>query len=353
MKLSVCLIVKNERDVLARCLKCARKFADEIVVADTGSDDGTAEIAEELADKVVRFEWRDDFAAARNFAFAQAGCELVMWLDADDVVTDENAAKINELKERDDFDAAYLLYAAAFDGDTPTFTYFRERIFRRQSRPRWVGAVHEVVEVRGRVIYSNACIYHKKIKAGEPDRNLKIYLRQIREGKKLDARQKFYYGRELYYNGMYAECAAVLERYLDGGGWSENMAEACITLYDAYRRLGEKERAERSLLRSFAVCAPKSRACCELGQLMADRGMYDAAIFWYKTAARLTQNAESGAFVDMDYCGFIPYIQLCVLYDRLGDRKRAVYYNELAGSIKPHNQSYLHNKRYFEQKQDK
>ena len=353
MKLSVCLIVKNEADVLARCLNCARKFADEIVVADTGSDDGTVEIANRLADKVVHFDWADDFAAARNFSFKHASCDLVMWLDADDVVTDVNAAKIAALKQREDFDVAYLLYAAAFDGDTPTFTYYRERIFRRALNPRWTGAVHEVVETKGRIIYSDACIYHKKVKVGEPDRNLKIYLRQIREGKKLDARQKFYYGRELYYNGLYAECAAVLERYLDGGGWSENMAEACLTLYAAYCKLGAKKQAERSLVESFAVCAPKSKACCELGRLLMDKGLDEAAIFWYKTAAQLTQNAESGAFIDADYCGFIPYIQLCVLYDRQGDYNKAKYYNELAGSIKPHDQSYLHNKRYFEQKSDK
>ena len=48
MKLSVCLIVKDEHDVLARCLNRARRFADEIVVVDTGSSDDTAEIAKKI-----------------------------------------------------------------------------------------------------------------------------------------------------------------------------------------------------------------------------------------------------------------------------------------------------------------
>ena len=99
MTLSVCLIVKDEEQVLERCLSCAAAFADEIVVVDTGSSDNTVEIAKQFTDKVYFFKWCDDFSAARNFAFEKAGCDLVMWLDADDVITDENCAKIARLKD--------------------------------------------------------------------------------------------------------------------------------------------------------------------------------------------------------------------------------------------------------------
>ncbi|MDE5667144.1 MAG: glycosyltransferase, partial [Clostridia bacterium] len=57
MSLSVCLIVKNEIEVIARCLSCVKKFADEIIVADTGSTDGTAEEAAKFTDKIFSFEW--------------------------------------------------------------------------------------------------------------------------------------------------------------------------------------------------------------------------------------------------------------------------------------------------------
>ena len=53
------------------------------------------------------FEWVDDFSAARNFAFEKATCDFVMWLDADDVVTDENCRKIKELVKKADFDMAF------------------------------------------------------------------------------------------------------------------------------------------------------------------------------------------------------------------------------------------------------
>ena len=60
--LSCCFIVKNEEKVLERILECVKKFADEIVIVDTGSTDKTKEIAKKYTDKVFDFEWCDDFS---------------------------------------------------------------------------------------------------------------------------------------------------------------------------------------------------------------------------------------------------------------------------------------------------
>lgn len=350
MTLSVCLIVKNEEQVLRRCLSCAAAFADEIVIADTGSTDGTVKIAKDFTDKVYFFEWRDDFSAARNFAFEKASCDLVMWLDADDVITEENREKIARLKESfADYDMAILPYAAAFDGGEPTFVYDRERIFRRDKNYRFCGAVHEAVTPRGRILRSDAVIYHKKIKNGEPLRNLRILQKRIAAGVNLDEREKFYYGRELLFNGMYREAATVLEDFLSGGGWAVNKTEACLNLYTAYLNLGEEGKALSALLKSFTVAPPQSRACCILGGYFLDKGDLQTAIYWYNRALDAPQE-DSGGFVDKDYRGFIPYMQLCVIYDRLGDSERAGGYNAAAGAIKPHNENYLYNKKYFEDK---
>ena len=88
--ISLCMIVKNEEDVLARCLDCAINFADEIIIVDTGSTDRTKEIAALYTEQVYDFEWIDDFAAARNFAFSKATMEYCMWLDADDIIRFED-----------------------------------------------------------------------------------------------------------------------------------------------------------------------------------------------------------------------------------------------------------------------
>ena len=349
--LTVCLIVKNEEEVLSRCLDCVKSFADEIIIVDTGSEDCTVSIAQKYTDKVYFFKWCEDFSAARNFSFEKATCDFVMWLDADDVITDENATKISELKDRNDFDVAMLKYAAAFDGcGNPTFVYYRERIFRRLLNLQWQGAVHEVIEPCGRIIHSDACIFHKKCKSASPMRNLRIYQKQIAEGKPLTPRGQFYYGRELYFNNMLTECVAVLTDFLRSEGWSENKVEACRTLYHALRRLGREEQALKTLACGFLFSFPHAEDCCILAEHFESQNDYRCAIYWYERALASPEREEDGGFVNVDYRGYFPAIRLCVLYDKLGYTQTAYKFNELAGSFKPNDASYQFNVNYFKSK---
>ena len=66
--ISLCMIVKNEEDVLARCLESVRDLVDEIVLVDTGSTDATKAIAARYTGRIFDFPWRDDFATAPNFS---------------------------------------------------------------------------------------------------------------------------------------------------------------------------------------------------------------------------------------------------------------------------------------------
>ena len=80
---SLCMIVKNEEKILARCLDSIGDLADEIIIVDTGSRDRTKEIAARYTDKIYDFQWIRDFAAARNFAFSKAACDYIYSADAD------------------------------------------------------------------------------------------------------------------------------------------------------------------------------------------------------------------------------------------------------------------------------
>ena len=94
---SLCMIVRNEEKVLARCLDSVRGIADEICITDTGSTDKTREIARKYG-TVQAFPWCDDFSAARNFSFAQARMDYTLWLDADDVLLSSDRQKLLALK---------------------------------------------------------------------------------------------------------------------------------------------------------------------------------------------------------------------------------------------------------------
>ena len=65
--ISLCMIVKNEEAILARCLDSVADLMDEIIIVDTGSDDRTKEIARRYTDQVSDYVWEDDFADARKF----------------------------------------------------------------------------------------------------------------------------------------------------------------------------------------------------------------------------------------------------------------------------------------------
>ncbi len=91
--ISLCMIVKNEEKVLARCLESVKDIVDEIIIVDTGSTDKTKEIAYRYTQNVYDFEWIHDFSAARNYSFSKATKDYQMWLDADDIITEENRKK--------------------------------------------------------------------------------------------------------------------------------------------------------------------------------------------------------------------------------------------------------------------
>ncbi|MDJ0677767.1 MAG: tetratricopeptide repeat protein [Calothrix sp. MO_167.B42] len=86
MKLSLCMIVKDEARALPKCLQSAKKLVDEIVVLDTGSTDKTPQIAREHGAKVHDFQWCNDFSAARNEALKYVTGDWVLVLDADETL---------------------------------------------------------------------------------------------------------------------------------------------------------------------------------------------------------------------------------------------------------------------------
>ena len=165
-----------------RTIQNLMDIVDEIIIVDTGSTDKTKQIAYDFTDKVLDFEWIDDFSAARNFAFSQATKDYVFWLDADDLLSEEDQEKFKQLKAEltYDVDTVSMIYHIAFDEyDNPTFSYRRNRLVKRELNFNWKGVVHEYLEFGGHVISSDIAIRHrkkdKKKTNRQSDRNLKIY----------------------------------------------------------------------------------------------------------------------------------------------------------------------------------
>lgn len=348
--LSVCMIVKDEEEVIGRCLACAKRFADEIIVVDTGSSDKTRQIAQDFTEKIYSFKWIDDFSAARNFSFSKASCDYIMWLDADDVVTDENVKKINYLKNTVDSSVNTIMmkYHVAFDeNNKPTLSYYRERMVKRACRLPWVGEIHEVIQPTPDVLYSDVIIEHRKLRCSDPQRNLRIFEKIIAGGGILDARQQFYHARELYYNNRIPEAVSEFLKFLKSDGWLPDKISACRDLSACYILTNEEEKALQALFRSFVFDKPHAEVCCDIGGIFLKREQYSAAIYWYERALNAEKD-EAFGFILEDCYNFTPYLQLCVCYDRLGDHAKAEEYNDMAGKVKPGDKAVLYNKKYFD-----
>lgn len=96
--ISLCMIVKNEEPVLARCLDSVASMMDEIIIVDTGSTDRTKEIAAQYTSRIYDFTWCDDFSAARNYAFSLATMDYIYCPDADEYLDLENQRRFLRLK---------------------------------------------------------------------------------------------------------------------------------------------------------------------------------------------------------------------------------------------------------------
>ena len=173
----------------------------------------------------------------------------------------------------------------------------------------------------------------------------------IAEGKSLEPRQQYYYGRELYYHKQYEEAVSVFEQFLlSPEGWVENKIEACSICAKCYYQLGQEQQALNTLLRSMSFDLPRAELCCDIGKYFLEHGNCHNAIYWYETALNTQKNEYSGGFILPDCYDYIPLLQLCVCYDKMGDWQKAKEYNERAGACKPYSKAYLYNKNYFDNK---
>jgi len=142
--LTVCLLTRNEEATVGRAIGSISGLADQIVVAETGSTDRTAEIARTLGAEVVPFAWDDDFAAGRNFAIAQARGDWIFWLNADEELTPESRAPIAGLIARPGTFGYFVRLRNLTAPDHPERSGESAdlRLFRRRPDLGYVGRLH-------------------------------------------------------------------------------------------------------------------------------------------------------------------------------------------------------------------
>lgn len=349
------MIVRNEEENLPVCLESVRAAMDEIIIVDTGSTDRTKETALRYTDRVYDFIWQDDFALARNEAFSHATKELMMWLDADDVIEHEAVQKLIVLKHSlsPDVDAVMMPYHCGIRPDgIPTLIFERERIIRKDSGLRFQGFVHEAIPLAGKVIHADIPVCHRRgEKKKNPRRNLDLYEKHMKNGYEMSPRDRYYYARELMDCGETAHAEQAFSDFLQMNGWLPNRIDAHIQRGYCLETLGRALEARIEFLASMAYAEPSAQALCAMGASMLNSGNPRAAALWYRAAMDSKADASSGAFDLPDMRTYIPAIQLCVCYDRLGMIKEAKDMNELALKFHPDDPAAVKNRLYFSERE--
>ncbi len=147
LTLSLCMIVRDEEQMLPRCLAAAAPAVDEIVIVDTGSSDRTIEIALSFGARVIEHEWTGSFAEARNMSFAGAGGDWLMYLDADEVLVADDRELLRSLTGRT-WREAFYLSETHYTGDLDEGTALMQnalRVFRNRPEYRFEGRLHEQI----------------------------------------------------------------------------------------------------------------------------------------------------------------------------------------------------------------
>ena len=225
LTLSLCMIVRDEEEMLHRCLEAIAPVVDEIVIVDTGSLDATIEIARSFGAIVIEHQWSDSFAEARNVAHEAATGDWIIFLDADQVVESADVAQLRTLTGHTWREGFYLVETSylgeADDGFASTDNTLR--VVRNRPAYRFAGRVHEQIThalpmyAPGRIHQTDIRVHHygylESVRGAKAksQRNIDLLHRQADEGED-DAFLHFNLGTEHAANGDVAAAVEAFER---------------------------------------------------------------------------------------------------------------------------------------------
>jgi len=165
-KISACMIVKNEEDLLPRCLGSMRDHVDEIIVVDTGSTDRTVSIAEFYGARVLHHPWEHSFSKHRNQSMDYATGDWLFIIDADEELLPLDGGPLHEHLYLDDsFDSVMIRVECA--SPVGVIKSNGIRFIRNHCGIRYQGRVHNYLVGVGKTFFSPIRLYHHGYNLGE------------------------------------------------------------------------------------------------------------------------------------------------------------------------------------------
>jgi tetratricopeptide (TPR) repeat protein len=347
------MIVRDEEATLPRCLESLAGAVDEIVVVDTGSTDGTLEAARRYTAQVYPFEWIQDFAAARQFAFDQARGDWVFWLDADDIL--RGAENIRRLAKEAPagVGAVHWPYVVAWDAwGNPTCRFWRERLVRNDDSYRWSGRVHEVLTTNRpwKAVYNDQVIVEHHPPAREAEhtrRNLEILEAEYAASQgNPPARLLFYLGREYAAAGQQEQALEILEEHQRRCTWGDERYQSLLQTAAILLGQGRDEQAIDALLQALKVCPHWPDAYFALARVYYQRCDWHKVLHWTEMGRAMPQPETSLFTNPMDYRFNWMIYYTNALY-HLGETQAALDWSRKALQICPGDAMHRQNLAFF------
>lgn len=332
VSLSLALICKNEVHNFPKLLASIKGCFDEIHVTDTGSTDGTLELLEKYKKEnpaetrlfVHHFEWVNDFSVARNYSFSHSQCDYQMWLDLDDKL--EGREKFISWRQHAMPYADYWLAPYHYGLDTlgnPTCTFLRERVIKNHLGLKWKYFVHEGIwpMIEGRQAVANhahgwAVKHHRTDQdmAADKSRNLKLF-----EGKTLDGRMMYYYGKELFENQKLLPSYEALNKALKEELEIHDKILAYQYACYAAMQLNQFDEAIELALKGLKLSPCRAEFYCAMGDSYSKKNLFHEAIVYYNAAKSCNPDVSIGQtrgaiFVQRETYTTYPRLRLACLY---------------------------------------
>lgn len=338
MKIAVYAICKNERQFIDRWAKTV-EGADEVVVVDTGSQDGSAELLRGKGFRVYeeRFTpWRFDTARNRSLALVSEDADACVCLDLDETLSPGWRQAIEQAFR--DCDQLEYQYVWSFNPDgSDGVTFWAVKIHARHGF-RWVNPVHEVLSCSHAPRIARAPGLRVEHHA-DPTKSRAQYLPLLELAVHEDPhndRNMHYLGREYLFRGRYGECIDTLKRHvrMPEATWADEKCASFRYMARAYQAQGQAGEAERYLLHAVAMAPHLREGWVELGRLYYAREDWPGVAFCMTRALRI-ENRPDTYISEPESWGALPWDLLSLAEYFLGLREKAVEAVQKAVELAP------------------
>ena len=342
MKIVVYAIAKNESSFVDRWMDSMSE-ADQVVVLDTGSDDGTAERlqargAQVTVERIV--PWRFDQARNRSLELVPEDADVCVCTDLDEVFHPGWRSALEGVWTPETRQASYR-YTWSFQPDgSEGVVFWQEKIHARRGF-RWVHPVHEVLEWVGEgergpmVSVQGIQLDHHPDPKKSRGQYLPLLELSVAEDPE-DDRNLHYLGREYLYYGRWDDCIRTLTRHLalPKAVWRDERAASMRYIARAHARKGERDEARDWYLRAAAEAPHLREPWTDLAMLLYEDQEWDGVL--YATACALKIRERPRTYIcEAEAWGSLPHDLRCQAYYHTGRLPQALEEARLALAAAP------------------